>query len=314
LAVIAFALVLVGCAGSAAPASPTADIVPAVSRISEVAGESLADQTALPVSPATAQQAAPESPQPRPRVIVLDPGHGGPEIGPVSVQRGHYLSEKDSNLDFAHRLRSLLVDAGFEVILTRDGDVRSTGEATGPTQFPYTRFDLQRRIDIANEARADLFLSLHSNGSPSAGESGVEVWWEPNRPWGADNKRFAQSLQRHVVDNLAAWGYRARDRGIKDNSVWRFTRGRYIGIYVIAPPREENREDVIRRGGVPEDVGFAPGAERNSTRALNMPSALIENLFITNETDAAILRDNGARDAITRGMRDAIVEYFQSQQ
>jgi N-acetylmuramoyl-L-alanine amidase len=210
----------------------------------------------------------------------------------------------------AYRLRALLVDAGYHVVLTRDGDMRATGERTGPTQFPVTRFDLQRRIDIANEMQSDLFISLHSNGSPSAGESGVEVWWEPNRPWGSDNQRIAGLLQRHVVDSLASWGYRARDRGLKDNSTWRFTRGRYIGIYVIAPPRTENRAEVIRRGATPEQIGFDPDSDIHTTRALNMPSALVENLFVTNLTDATILRDPAARDAIAVGMRDAIEDYF----
>jgi N-acetylmuramoyl-L-alanine amidase len=313
---LALAVLLLACNAAVDVKATVSETEPTAGSVAEVVREARSEQTsATTTQPATTSQPAtqatePDPPQPRPKIITLDPGHGGSEIGAVSVIRGNSLAEKDSNLDMAYRLRLLLIDAGYQVVLTRQGDVRATGESGGSTQFPITRFDLQRRIDIANEAGSDLFLSIHSNGSGTASESGVEVWWEPNRPWGAENQRFAQLVQRRVVDGLTAWGYRPVDRGIKDNSTWRFARGRYVGIFVIAPPRDENREEVIRRGATPEEIGFAPGSDKHTTNALNMPSALVENLFLSHDTDATVLRDPGARDAIARAMLAAIDDYF----
>jgi N-acetylmuramoyl-L-alanine amidase len=306
------AMTAAACTGGERPTASQADpgAVPAqvpgtASGSQEIA--SMADASTIS-SPAPVELAAPA--QPRPKVITLDPGHGGPEIGAVSAGPGGYLAEKDSNLDMAYRLRTLLEADGYHVVLTRETDARATGESGGSTAFPVTRFDLQRRIDIANEAESDLFVSLHSNGSGSASESGIEVWYDPNHPWGTDNLRLAQLLQRYTVQSLRAYGYRVLDRGVKDDTHWRVRNGRSFPIFVLGPPRTDTRDDVIRRGAKPEDLGFGPGVESVTSRALQMPAALIENLFLTNATDAAVLRDPGARDAIARGMRDAINAYF----
>lgn len=278
----------------------------------EVLGQITAEENESQASAVEATQAAAAQPRTRPKVIALDPGHGGPEVGAVHPgSRGRPpLTEKDSNLDMAFRLRSLLEAAGYQVVLTRETDRRATGESTGPTAFPATRLDLQRRIDIANEAGADLFISLHSNGSPNPAESGVEVWYDPNRPFGAENVRLAGLVQRHILESLAAYGYRARDRGIKDDTTFRFFNGRYIPLFVLGPPRETTRTEVIRRGARPEDVGFPPDADVMMTRATQMPGVLVEMLFLTNDADAEVLRDPAGRDAIARGIRDAINAFF----
>jgi hypothetical protein len=89
-------------------------------------------------------------------------------------------------------------------------------------------------------------------------------------------------------------------------------RNRWFGITVLAPPRTYDRADVLHRGGTPEELGFEPGAETITGRALNMPGALVENLFMTNVSDATVLQDPGGRDAIARGMLAAIEDYFGS--
>lgn len=263
-------------------------------------------------NPATnAQPASSVSTQPRPKLIALDPGHGGPEVGAVHRSPQGTLAEKDSNLDMAFRLRALLIESGYQVILTRETDARAAGDLTGPTTaFPAARLDLQHRIDMVNEAGADLFISLHSNGSPNAGESGLEVWYDPNRPFGADNVRLATLVQRRVLAALAAYGYWARDRGIKDDTTFRFFNGRYLPLFVLGPPRETRREEILRRGGDPELLGFSPGVDVIMSRATEMPGVLVEMLFLTNDADAAVLRDPAGRDAIARGIRDAIEAYF----
>jgi N-acetylmuramoyl-L-alanine amidase len=92
--------------------------------------------------------------------IVLDPGHGGHDTG--SVGPGG-LREKDLVLDVAQKLGRLIQERmGSEVIYTRSDD---------------TFVPLERRTEIANEAKADLFLSIHANSSPLRNAAGVETYY-----------------------------------------------------------------------------------------------------------------------------------------
>ncbi len=92
--------------------------------------------------------------------IVLDPGHGGHDTGTVGPGG---LREKDLVLDVAQRLGQLIEERmGSEVIFTRSDD---------------TFVPLERRTEIANEAKADLFLSIHANSSPLRNAEGVETYY-----------------------------------------------------------------------------------------------------------------------------------------
>jgi N-acetylmuramoyl-L-alanine amidase len=92
------------------------------------------------------------------RTIVLDPGHGGDEKGVVGP--GGTI-EKDFVLQFAKRLESAIESrTGIRVLLTR-----STDEAV----------PLDRRASVANNNKADLFISIHANSSRNASIAGAEV-------------------------------------------------------------------------------------------------------------------------------------------
>ena len=92
--------------------------------------------------------------------IVLDPGHGGHDTGTVGPEG---LREKDLVLDVAKRLGALIEERmGSEVIFTRTDD---------------TFIPLERRTEIANDAKADLFLSIHANSSPVRSAAGVETYY-----------------------------------------------------------------------------------------------------------------------------------------
>ena len=92
--------------------------------------------------------------------IVLDAGHGGHDTGTVGPEG---LKEKDLVLDVAKRLGEMIEDRmGSEVIYTRTDD---------------TFIPLERRTEIANEAKADLFLSIHANSSPVRSAAGVETYY-----------------------------------------------------------------------------------------------------------------------------------------
>lgn len=90
--------------------------------------------------------------------IVVDAGHGGKDPGAIS-RNGTY--EKDIVIDIARRLRTALQERGFKVTMTRDRD-----------EF----ISLEERTAIATRAKADLFVSVHANSSPSRSVDGLEVF------------------------------------------------------------------------------------------------------------------------------------------
>jgi N-acetylmuramoyl-L-alanine amidase len=95
------------------------------------------------------------------KVIVLDPGHGGPEAGAVGRQG---LKESEVNLGVALYLWGLLSDAGARPILTRATDAAVLAK----TAFDLKQ-DLQARTDTSNRAGADLFVSIHHNAAVEGG-------------------------------------------------------------------------------------------------------------------------------------------------
>lgn len=90
------------------------------------------------------------------RTVVIDPGHGGHDAGAVSP----YAREKDCNLAVALKLRKLLQEQGYRVVMTRDKDVFLT---------------LQQRVAIANRCPDSIFVSIHHNSGRRAAE-GIETF------------------------------------------------------------------------------------------------------------------------------------------
>ena len=129
------------------------------------------------------------------RRVVLDPGHGGRDGG-TSLAYG--LTEKEITLDIALRLGRLLEAAGLEAVMTRSDD---------------EGVSLRRRAAIANEAHADLFLSIHVNWLPNRDARGVETYFlgeteDPfvNRLAAAENRDsgFSVADYRSLLEGIYA--------------------------------------------------------------------------------------------------------------
>jgi N-acetylmuramoyl-L-alanine amidase len=257
-----------------------------------------------PAPPALAPAAiiAAEPPAKTRKVVVLDPGHGGDEVG--SANNG--VVEKHSNLDFALRVEQLLLAGGVDVHLTRRTDRRAAATIPG---FTPTRSDLQARLDGANAALGDVFVSIHSNGSTDPGQNGVEAWHDSSWVYAGEARRLAGLLVSHVLAELRRYGYSAQDRGRPDGRCFRQREGRCFTLFVIAGPRETSREEVMRRGGDPAMLGFGDAPSIYS-RPAAMPAALVELLFTTYARDAAVLRDEAGRQAMARGVANAILVFL----
>lgn len=130
-------------------------------------------------------------------LIVIDPGHGGHDIGTQSISKPRY-QEKYLNLITAKFVQTYLAQAGFDVMMTREEDVF---------------ISLEKRAQIANEKQPYLFVSIHYNSAPSAEAQGIEVYYylsKENKSRTLKSKRLSQSVLRQVLKTTDA-----NSRGVK---------------------------------------------------------------------------------------------------
>ncbi|HWT05984.1 MAG TPA: N-acetylmuramoyl-L-alanine amidase [Xanthomonadales bacterium] len=131
-----------------------------------------------------------------PKLIVIDPGHGGADPG----TQHNGLVEKQLTLDIAQRLRALLVAQGWTVRMTRETDVDPLSSdilakmrADGKPKAD-DRAYLQTRCDVANNAGARMFISIHINSAPSESAHGTTVYW-----YKPQDAALAQAIERSVI-------------------------------------------------------------------------------------------------------------------
>ena len=143
---------------------------------------------------AQAADGADRSSQDRFDVVVLDAGHGGHDEGATGPSG---LREKDLVLDVSRRLAKKLGKRGIRIVMTRTGD----------------RFlSLEERTSVANDARGDLFLSIHANASPSRRPRGIETYFasldatddDARKTAERENEAFGESAKRYQRDDPLA--------------------------------------------------------------------------------------------------------------
>ena len=196
------------------------------------------------------------------------------------------------------------------MVLTRYSAVRPRDvppEANGATA---TFIDLQSRVSIANSARADVFVSIHSNSNTDSSVRGADVWYTSLRPFAAESQRLAALCIEGVNTALQARGYPIRPREAMDDAQLVDAAGRGTPMFVIGPEREVPRGELLDRGVDPAVVGMHPDAPVWRTSATQMPGALLELLYVSNPDDAALLRDEPTRYAIARGIADGIARFL----
>ena len=128
--------------------------------------------------------------------VAVDPGHGGYDGGARAHDSRRW--EKDINLEIALLLADELEGRGAKAVLTRTEDVDLAGGNTaGKTR---KRADLQRRLDIAKEAGADVFLSIHLNEYRDRSQSGPQVFYQRG---GDAGRLLAGALQEALIAGLS---------------------------------------------------------------------------------------------------------------
>lgn len=275
------------CAGPLPPSSPTAAPPAAVAANPAATATATASLTATPETQAPSpteevRESAGALRAARP-LIGLIAGHGGPEAGAVhrDAQGRVDLVEKDLTLAVALRLRELLQARGFGVVLDREGDaaVNAWGADLNGDGVVDDADEIQARLDLLNAAKADVLLSIHFNGYPSPAVRGTATYYCPDRPFAAQSRRLAELAQEALVGRLRALGAQVVDKGVQDDAVL----GKPYGHLMTLGP-----------------------ATPRITRPGQMPGALVEPLFLTNEYEAGLLKEAPTLEGMAQGLAQAL--------
>jgi N-acetylmuramoyl-L-alanine amidase len=243
--------------------------------------------------PVAAGERAPAAPTPRPaapasaaepgiRTVVIDPGHGGEEVGARGP--GGTL-EKDIALSIARRLRAELVNSrGMQVFLTRDQDVE---------------VGLDDRTAIANNYKADLFVSIHANASRVRFAKGSEVYFLSYQASDDESHRMAQL--EGAAEPLAS-----------------APPGSDLALILWDMAQAEHLEDSSALASrIQEELAVVTGSEGRGVKqapfrvlvGAAMPAVLVEVAFISNPDEEKLLASDAYQARIAAALARGIERY-----
>jgi len=215
------------------------------------------------LQPILTPQAFPE--KPALRRIVIDAGHGGKDGG--AKNDAYRLHEKDLTLDVSRRLKFMLERRGYEVAMTRDSDVF---------------IPLERRPQIANRVKGDLFISIHFNAAARTTAEGYET--------------FALTPQYQASSKYSEPGRGDSSRyDGNDQDPWNTLLGYHV-----------QRSLVQTMGGT--DRGLKR-ARFLVLKHLDCPGVLLELGFVSNPETAHKVRSATFRQSLAQSLYDGIIQY-----
>lgn len=129
------------------------------------------------------------------KVIVLDPGHGGPDGGAVGADG---TQEDDIALKVSKKLQNYLQQSGAIVHLTREEDKDLAAEGTKGLSRRKSE-DIRNRLQFIHNKEADFFLTIHLNALPSKRWRGAQTFYYPILD---ENKHLATMVQEEIIRNL----------------------------------------------------------------------------------------------------------------
>lgn len=223
-----------------------------------------------------------------PKIVVIDPGHGGKDPGAVA----NGIREKDVNLSISILLAQKLKKDGFDVRLTRDKDVYLT---------------LQQRTDLANKWNADVFVSIHANALPPGRHAtGMEIYLMA-LPTDKDAMQLALIENREIAEGGNGESARAADKKTRM-------------LLSILGNMQQNAK-------INESTGFAEYLFKEGSsggikmrrvaqapffvlRGAAMPAVLIETGFLTEKAEARMLGDKKYQDKMAASLAKGIARYL----
>jgi N-acetylmuramoyl-L-alanine amidase len=214
--------------------------------------------------------------------IVLDPGHGGKDPGAVGPKG---LREKDVVLALVKRVKPRLEARGYEVLLTRDRDVF---------------VELKDRAKFANQKKADLFVSIHTNASKNRKVQGIETYF-------LGVARDRQSSETAMLENAVSGENALSDLEqilhslMNQNNMWHSS--------ILAETVQDSMYGELNgKYGTMRNLGVkqAPFYVLSKT---DMPAVLLETSFISNSSAEKLLQRSDFRDSLSDSITRGIINY-----
>ena len=228
-----------------------------------------------PKAPAAAAAEAP--------VIVIDPGHGGDEVG---AQGPGGTLEKDVTLALARKLRSSLANRlGLQAFLTRDKD---------------QALSLDERAAIANNYKAAIFVSIHANASRSHGARGSEVYFLAYQATDDESRRIAAA-----EGGIESTGTTAN--GVPDLALvlWDMAQADHL------------EESSVLASRIQEELAGVTGSEGRGVKqapfrvlvGAAMPAVLVEVAFISNPEEEKLLTSDAYQNKVVTAIVQGVAQY-----
>lgn len=241
-------------------------------------------------------------------LVCIDPGHGGWDFGYERTNPSEFgppwYNEAEITLPLSLLLRDELESRGIAVVMTRESagavnwqnlDVDGDGrvfDGTPQGRVAALRDELQARINICNEAGADIMISIHLNGIDNVSVNGYEVYYNSQRPFADRNIDLATFIYREMSASFAEVGFETTGRGTKDD------------LDLSADTHEFGGEQFLVMIG-PEVV-----KPEYTIQPTNMPGVIIETLFISNTNDATFILNPANQKVLVEGWATGIEKYF----
>lgn len=271
------------------------------STLPSIPGLETGDDTEAPVDDGPQAEAG----QP---IVCIDPGHGGWDTGWNRTEFGDnaysppIVTEAQLNLGVAYMLKEELEDLGYFVVLTRPGgaavnpfdqDVNGDGQTRSDAENPEQagdRDELQARINICNDAEADVLISIHVDGFDDGGIRGFHVFYTAEREFGEQNALLATLV------------YREMDAAYQGTDM--------EGLGLGARPDTDINSVQYESGTAEHFIMTGPAVEFASITPSQMPGIIVEAGYLSNDGDAVFLVQPDNQRLIAQAYAAGIEAYF----
>jgi N-acetylmuramoyl-L-alanine amidase len=239
------------------------------------------------IAPPPKAQAERKGLGPQKRIVVLDPGHGGPDPGAISISG---MREKEITLKVAQTVKRALEATGrYKVHLTRNEDVY---------------VPLRKRYQLAEQAGAELFISLHADSNGDGSLRGASIYTLSEKS--SDREAAALAAKENRSDAIAGI-----DLSNQSDAVASFL--------IELRQRQTMNESALFSETLIQEVGTSTKLLRNTHRfagfavlkSPDVPSVLMELGYLSNRRDEKILRDPRHQEKLARSILRATDAFFE---
>jgi len=229
---------------------------------------------------------APPPPASRPKIVTIDPGHGGIDSGTIGVDG---TKEKDVVLDVGKRLAKELKSRGYTVYMTRDSDVF---------------IPLGDRVAFSRAHHSDLFISLHANSNPDPGVSGLAVYTLSER--GSDKEATLLANKENQSDIIA---------GVNLGDETSTVKNILIDLAQRDTMNKSSRFAMQTLKELSQSTDILPRDPHRSAafvvlKAPDVPAELVELGFLSNPRDCAEMHLDSWKNGVAGAIADAVDDHF----